>query len=503
MQEFINVDNLSFAYEESNKTLFDKISLKVDTGWSCIVGPNGCGKTTLLKLLCGLLQPDSGNLGILGKAYYSEQRTDFKPKELDSFFNSTEKSAYKIKELLQIEDNWQFMWNNLSHGERKRCQIAVALFEEPTILAIDEPSNHLDNKSKKILLNSLKSFRGIGLLVSHDRELMDNLCNRTIFINPPNIVIRKCNYTTAVSEIELENKSRADEYISAKREIKKLKKKVEVQKQKNNRSAKMGSKRNISPKDHDAKSKMDLARLTGKDGIEGRKYKKMQNQLTAANNHKNSIDYRKKTELGISFNTEKNARFFPITIPSSEIKLGEEKILKFPELTIQQGDKIGIIGDNGSGKSTFVNYFFDTVNIKSDMVIYIPQEITIEQSQLTLERIKNYKNVEKGQIMTIISRLGSDPKHLLETVLPTPGEVRKIILAEGIMSNPGIIIMDEPTNHMDLPSVECIEDALNECPCSQLLVSHDIQFLKNTASYYWSFERMNDFEYQVTQKFSI
>lgn len=503
MQEFINIDNLSFTYENFNDSLFDKISLRVDAGWSCIVGPNGSGKTTLLKLLCGILQPDSGNLGIPGKTYYSEQRTDFKPKELNGFFNSTERHAYKIKELLQIEDNWQFKWNSLSHGERKRCQIAVALFEEPSVLAIDEPSNHLDNKSKKILLNSLKSFRGIGLLVSHDRNLMDNLCNRTIFIDPPNIVVRKCNYTTAVSEIERENMRMANEYVSAKREIKNLKKKVEVQKQKTNRSSKMGSKRNINPKDHDAKSKMDLARLTGKDSIEGRKYKKMQNQLTAANNYKNSIDYRKKTELGISFNTEKNARFFPIAISSSEIKLGEEKILKFPELTIQQGDKIGIIGDNGSGKSTFVQHFFDTVNIKSDLVIYIPQEITTEQSRLTLERIQNYKNEEKGQIMTIISRLGSNPKYLLETVLPTPGEVRKIILAEGIMSNPGIIIMDEPTNHMDLPSVECIEDALNECPCTQILVSHDIQFLKNTVSYYWSFEKKNDFEYQVVQKFSI
>lgn len=503
MQEFISVENLSFAYEDSNESLFENTSLKVDQGWSCIVGANGSGKTTLLKLLCGILKPDSGNLTIPGKAYYSEQRTDFKPKEFDKFFNSRDKAVFKLKESLQILDEWQFKWDSLSHGERKRCQIAVALFEEPTVLAIDEPSNHLDYNSRRVLLNSLKSFKGIGLLVSHDRDLMDNLCTRTIFIDSPNIVIRKCNYTTAITEIERENISIADEYVSAKRAIKKLKQKVEIQKQKTSRNAKLKSKRNINPKDHDAKSKKDLARLTGKDSVEGRKYKRMQNQLASAYNYKDSIHFRKSNELGISFNTEKNARFFPLIIPSSEIKLNEEKKLTYPELTIQLGDKIGIIGNNGTGKSTFIKRFIESSNIKSEVIIYIPQEISAEKSRLTLNRIKNYKNVEKGQIMTIISRLGSDPKHLLETVLPSPGEIRKLLLAEGIMSNPGIIIMDEPTNHMDLPSIECIENALSECPCAQILVSHDLSFLKNTVSHFWSFVNNTKNKINITLDFSV
>ena len=112
-----------------------------------------------------------------------------------------------------------------------------------------------------------------------------------------------------------------------------------------------------------------------------------------------------------------------------------------------------------------------------DKVIYIQQEIPIEKSKSIINRIHKYQDNKKGQIMTIISRLGSDPNHVLETIIPTPGEVRKLMLAEGIMMNPGLIIMDEPTNHMDLPSIECIENALKECSCAQLLVSHDFTFL--------------------------
>ena len=104
--------------------------------------------------------------------------------------------------------------------------------------------------------------------------------------------------------------------------------------------------------------------------------------------------------------------------------------------------------------------------------------------------------------MTIISRLGSEPNHILETTIPSPGEVRKLMLADGIMLNPGIIVMDEPTNHMDLESIECIEQALNECSCAQILVSHDIVFLKNTVNYFWSFEKIKNKEYKIVSRFT-
>jgi len=105
-----------------------------------------------------------------------------------------------------------------------------------------------------------------------------------------------------------------------------------------------------------------------------------------------------------------------------------------------------------------------------------------------MKEVHSLKDVEKGKILTIIDRLNSDPKHLLETENPSPGEVRKLMLAIGITKNPALIIMDEPTNHMDLPSIECIENALADCTCAMLLVSHDLVFLENIVTSYWNFE---------------
>jgi macrolide transport system ATP-binding/permease protein len=503
MQKFLNVENLSFTYDNVVELLFKNVSFQIERGWTGIVGANGSGKTTLLKLLCGALEPNSGLLTIPGSCYYAEQRTDFSPNGFDNFFTSTEKLAFKIKESLQLEDEWQTKWDKLSHGERKRCQIAVALFKEPSVLAIDEPSNHLDFRSKQVLLNALKSFRGIGLLVSHDRELMDTLCQRTIFLNPPYINVRKCSYTVAAAEIGREEKSTLDSLIQAKREVKKLKRQVNKQKVKASRADKLNSKRNISSKDHDAKAKMDAARLSGKDKIEGQIHKHIKARLDNAQAAKNSIQVKKVWDQGITFNVEQASKIFPIIIPSTTLFLGKEKRLKTPELNIQYGDKIGIIGDNGSGKSTYMNHLVEFTKISKERIIYITQEIPFERSGQISNRILNFADERKGQIMAIIRRLGSDPSQVLQSAVPSPGEIRKLMLAEGIMQNPSIIIMDEPTNHMDLPSITCIENALIECPCAQLLVSHDLAFLENTVSSFWEFSQKSNNKYIICEKNSL
>ena len=116
---------------------------------------------------------------------------------------------------------------------------------------------------------------------------------------------------------------------------------------------------------------------------------------------------------------------------------------------------------------------------------YVPQEIDVEKSNDIMARVRNLSKDTLGQMMTIVSRLGSRPQRLLESDEPSPGEIRKILLALGIAHGPHLIIMDEPTNHMDLPSITCLEDALDECPCSLLLVSHDQRFLDRLTTRRW------------------
>ena len=497
MPEFIYINNLNYTFENSADPLFDSVTFHLQTGWTGVVGANGSGKTTLLKLLTGRLHTDKLKNILPPLTYYCEQRTDDPPDGLIDLLNSLEKSAFRIKSDLEIQDEWISKWNLLSHGERKRCQLGTALYQNPSLLAVDEPSNHLDQASREVLFRALKKFSGIGILVSHDRLLLDNLCSHTLFIDSPKVDLRHCSYTIAVAEREKEHLEISRLSNQMKQEVKKLKKRVQQQEQKARQSDRRVSKRNVGLRDHDAKSKIDNARLSGKDAVAGRLKKRIQTQLNKAVTRKEELDVKKDYTLGITFDNIESKKYFPIILPAGKISLSTSISLNFPELVLNFGDKMGIRGNNGSGKSTFIEYFLTKISIPADGIIYIPQEISLEQSKRMITRIHNYNNEQKGKMMTLISRLGSDPKHVIETKIPSPGEVRKLMLAEGIMRKPAIIIMDEPTNHMDLPSVQCTEDALKECPAAQLLVSHDPIFLKNTVFEYWTFSAVSDNEFRI------
>lgn len=282
-----------------------------------------------------------------------------------------------------------------------------------------------------------------------------------------------------------------------KQEVKKLKRKVQHQQQKAQQSDQRASKKGLNIRDHDAKAKIDGARLSGKDAIAGKIKRRLQTQLNKSLDRKEKIKFKKESAIGISFSENLSKKSFPIITPAGKISLGPVRSIRFPELAIHYGDKIGIRGNNGSGKSTFIEYFLKRRPLSENQIIYIPQEISLIQSKEMIKRISDYDNEAKGKIMTLISRLGSDPKHVIETSIPSPGEIRKLMLAERIMLNPGLIIMDEPTNHMDLPSIECVENALKECSCSQLLVSHDSVFLKNIVFEYWTFSDVSADEFKI------
>ncbi len=497
MQEYLMVNQLSFAYENSIETIFETISFQLNPGWTGFVGANGSGKTTLLKLITREISPNSGSIAFSGNAIYCEQRTDHLPDGCFDFFNSMEKYAFRLKDMLQIEDDWPNRWNTLSHGERKRLQIAVALFSKPTLLAIDEPSNHLDQNAKQILFQALKTFPGIGLLISHDRELLDNLCNQTLFIDPPGIDIRKCNYSTAFAEREQESRFLIEEHEKAKREVRRLRKRVGQQRNKADQADKLKSKRNIAKKDFDAKLKMDLARLTGKDAVDGRIHSRLKSRLDKAQEQQQSTRVKKSYQGGIRIEGSGGFHKFPVFVPEKVLALGDERELYIPELKIDADSRIGISGDNGSGKSSFLRYFLSLDLISTEQYIYIPQEIDMGTSKEILARTQKMDSAVKGRLMTIIRRLGSAPNRLLDSEIPSPGEVRKLMLAEGMLNDPVLLIMDEPTNHMDLFSIQHIESALKEFPGAMMLVSHDLFFLKYTVSYLWHFEQREQNKFSI------
>ncbi len=168
-----------FSYDTSIEAVLTDVNVSFNNGWTGIVGPNGVGKTTLAKLAAGLLSPDSGSI-IKSNDYlcglYCEQTTEFIPEFANDFFSSGDNESGKLKSILGIHDDWFERWNSLSHGERKRVQIAIMLWKAPDILVLDEPTNHLDSDTTTLISDALYSYEGIGLLISHNRELLDKLC---------------------------------------------------------------------------------------------------------------------------------------------------------------------------------------------------------------------------------------------------------------------------------------------------------------------------------------
>ena len=480
----VELVNITFRYDEATEPLFRRLSCRFPAGWTGVVGANGAGKTTLLKLATGLLAPRAGQASLPGPALYGEQRTDHPPAELAAFLQSRQKEAHRVRGVLQIGEDWLERWSTLSHGERKRAQVAVLLWKEPVVLALDEPTNHLDQEARRLLTVALRGFRGVGLLVSHDRELLDGLCERCLFIDPPAAVLRPGGYSDGAKEAARERKTLLRQREIARRHRRRLERETTRRRSEAEKGEKKGSKSRLDRKDKDGRAKIDLARLTGKDGGAARRVKQMEERAAEARQAEEGIRVRKEYETGIGLPGERSPRNFLLRLAASSVPLGR-RVLRHPDLAIAPDDRIALVGPNGAGKSTLVEKMIASLELPEHRLVYVPQEIDVTRSAEILDDARSLPREILGRMMNVVSRLGSRPARLLESDTPTPGEVRKLLLATGAAREPWMIVLDEPTNHMDLPSVECLEEALAGFPGALLLVSHDHRFLRSLTDKVW------------------
>lgn len=482
----LRFQNVTFVYESASEVLFSDIFLQAAPGWTGIVGANGVGKTTLLKLAAGLLKPNRGSINIFKNSVYCPQRTDDIPEKFEEFLLANAKSANVIKNQLGVLNDWGMRWTTLSHGERKRAQIAVALWLEPDVFAIDEPTNHIDSQAFQIVMQALRSYEGIGLIVSHNRELLDLLCKQCIFIEPPSVIARAGGVTHGMEVEKEERQALEKQHMQQKHVYEKLKQEVVTRGELAKQANKMRSKRGLEKNDSDGREKKDRARVSGKDGVGGRLRGQLKGRLAQTHEKLHEITVKKQYTLGIWLPGSVSKRNFILKLPKGSLSLGGQKLLDYPELHVGSADRIALTGPNGSGKSTLIRHIVNSLNVEKEHITYVPQEIDLADSQDILAHARALTDDKLGHLMTIVSRLGSRPQRLLESDEPSPGEIRKLLLALGMAYIPHIIIMDEPTNHMDLPSIECLEQALADCPCSLVLISHDNYFLKKLTSKTWN-----------------
>ncbi|HXW85580.1 MAG TPA: ATP-binding cassette domain-containing protein, partial [Candidatus Binataceae bacterium] len=193
---FVRLANVSFSFADSVPLLRD-VTLQLAPGWTGVVGYNGAGKTTLLRVITGALEPVSGHVRFDPPSASVElcpQTVETMTDAIERFAASLDGLARRIQGELALEPHMLARWATLSPGERRRWQVGAALAQEPAILILDEPTDHLDADVRELLVESLRRFRGIGIVVSHDRALLDSLTSYTIRVHEGSARIWRGSY---------------------------------------------------------------------------------------------------------------------------------------------------------------------------------------------------------------------------------------------------------------------------------------------------------------------
>ena len=516
----LNLSNIEYTYPLAVEPTIHNVTATLSAGWTGFVGDNGSGKTTLARVACGLLQPDAGAVSPSLFSTYCAQSTEEPPGNLEDFAVSYDRAAIQLRNELAIGDDWPWRYDTLSCGQQKRLQVACALWSAPDVLVVDEPTNHVDASTRHALFTALSKFKGIGVLISHDRELLDALCSQCLFIINGTATMRPGGYSQASSQVALERSSAIHVRAIAQKEKARTEREAQRRREEASRVQARRSGKGIAKNDSDARAKKRHYIVSGQDGKAGKLSARMQSRLEKAEDDVADSKVEKRYDAHVWLDAEPSKRKVLFRMEPGRIAVGES-LLSLPALFIGNTDHIGLVGDNGSGKTTLVKKIIasisaDTSSVDTSLidtsfmdatsantgradtrVLYIPQEPDMLQKEKTLKKMRELSSAQRGQVLSIVAQLNSDPDCILEGDTLSPGEMRKLMLALGILESPELLVMDEPTNYLDLGSTEALERLLFAYPGALLLVSHDASLVSSATSITWRIRKLED-GYELT-----
>lgn len=484
----INIQNLTFGYDGASENVFENASFSFDTNWKIgLIGRNGRGKTTLLNLLLGNMEY-SGNIS-------RNVHFDYFPYEV----RNKKKTAIDIlPEIYPEYDLWEVMkklhdleldeeclyqpFETLSNGQQTKLLLAVLFTKENKFLLIDEPTNHLDSQSRECVKRFLNKEKGF-IVVSHDRDFIDACVDHIISINKNNIEIQKGNFSSWWENRKNQDNFEMNQNQKLKKDIARLEESVAQTKR-------------WSDKVEKTKNGTRIAGLRPDKGAIGHKAAKMAQRSKAIEFRQNkAIEAKSKLLKNIEkqddlfLNSEHLKDNVLIEVKNLSIFYGEKKIFEGLNFSVENGDRVAICGQNGSGKTSLLKFILGE-DIKYSGSIYKSGRLKISYiSQKydwlcgTLVDFAKENNIDQTRFLTMLIKLGFS-RNLFDANLQdfSEGQKKKVLIAKSLCEEANLYVWDEPLNYIDVISRIQIEELLKDANITLIFVEHDNAFVRNIAT---------------------